>query len=787
MSRNLRILLVGNGGREHALAWKLSQSPFVEHIYVAPGNGGTARGIKSVENVPIDSADFPSLVNFAIEKNINLVVPGPEQPLVDGIETQFRKIGIPCFGPSEAAARMEGSKTFSKDFMKKHGIPTADYENFTSYEKAKEYIESINHNVVIKASGLAAGKGVLIPQTKQEAYDALKEIMEDRAFGSAGDEVVIEELLEGDELSILAFSDGYTVVDLPPAQDHKRVYDGDNGPNTGGMGTYAPAPVATPAVIEEIRNTIIKPTIAGMRKDGFPFVGLLFTGIMLTKSGPKVLEYNVRFGDPETQSVLPLLTKDTDLAEIFLACCEHRLDCVKVKTTNQFGATVVIAAGGYPGKYSKNDEIIVDPIEDDSTFVFHAGTTISPTGKIVSSSGRVIAASAVADTLEEAVKKAYAGIQKIHLQNMHYRTDIAYRAFREQQMNEVFTYARAGVNIENGNAFVDNIKECVKSTARTGSDAVIGGFGGLFDLKAAGFIDPLIVAATDGVGTKVKIAQATRIHNTVGIDLVAMNVNDLVVQGAEPLMFLDYYACSKLDVNAASDFVKGVANGCLLAGCALVGGETAEMPGIYNNGEYDAGGTAVGAVERGHVLPSMTAMSVGDVVLGLASAGVHSNGFSLVRKVVEYSGLSYSSQAPWDKSTTVGESLLTPTRIYVKPLLSVIKKDLVLGMAHITGGGLIENIPRTIPNHLAVTLDATKWEVLPVFKWIAKAGNVPKSDILKTLNMGIGMVVIVKPENVDAVTQSLREQGETVYKIGEMTSAVTGQLRCTVINQDALY
>ncbi|KAK9492418.1 phosphoribosylglycinamide synthetase [Lipomyces doorenjongii] len=789
MTAHLRILLVGNGGREHALAWKLAQSPLVDHIWVAPGNGGTARGLNKVENVSIDSADFSSLVNFAVEKSVDLVVPGPEQPLVDGIETQFRKIGIPCFGPSESAARMEGSKTFSKDFMKKHNIPTAEYENFTSYEMAKAYVESVNHNVVIKASGLAAGKGVLIPTSKEEAYGALKEIMEDKAFGDAGDEVVVEEFLEGDELSILAFSDGYTVVDLPPAQDHKRIFDGDNGPNTGGMGTYAPAPVATPAIIDEIRRTIIKPTIDGMRKDGYPFVGLLFTGIMLTASGPKALEYNVRFGDPETQSVLPLLSKDTDLAEIFLACVEHRLDAITVKTTGQFGVTVVGSAGGYPGKYSKNDEIVIDPLESDDTFIFHAGSSLTSEGKLVSSGGRVIAASAVADTLEEAVKKAYVGISKIHLKNMHYRKDIAYRAFRDTKPKEedVITYAKSGVNIENGNTLVERIKPSVKATARPGADAELGGFGGLFDLKAAGFKDPLIVAATDGIGTKVKIAQLSGIHNTVGIDLVAMNVNDLVVQGAEPLMFLDYYACSKLDVDVAAEFVNGVAEGCLRAGSALVGGETAEMPGIYHGDDYDAGGTAIGAVERGYTLPDLDSMVAGDVLLGLASDGVHSNGFSLIRKIVEHAGLAYDQDAPWDRSTTVQNSLLIPTRIYVKTLLPAIREHLILGLAHITGGGLIENIPRMLPKHLGASIDATTWDILPVFKWLGNAGNVPKTDILKTLNMGIGMVLTVKPENVQKVKKLLTDGGEKVYVIGNLVEVASGEPQCVVKNSESLY
>lgn len=363
MAPNLRILLVGNGGREHAIAWKLVQSPLVEHIYIVTGNGGTAN-LDKVTNVDtVKQDDFPALVKFAQEKDVNLVIPGPEAPLVAGIVDFFDKhAGIRCFGPSETAARMEGSKTFSKDFMKKHNIPTAAYENFSDYEAAKKYLDAISHNVVIKASGLAAGKGVIIPQSKQEAQDALKDIMQNKEFGAAGDEVVIEEFLEGDELSILTFSDGTTIKSLPPAQDHKRIGDGDTGPNTGGMGTYAPTRIAPPEVIDAVHKQILQPTIDGMRADGFPFKGVLFTGLMMTKSGAKVLEYNVRFGDPETQSLLALM--ESDLAEVMVACTEGRLKEVDLNVSNKSAATVVVAAGGYPGSYAKGTVMTLDQVPE---------------------------------------------------------------------------------------------------------------------------------------------------------------------------------------------------------------------------------------------------------------------------------------------------------------------------------------------------------------------------------------------------------------------------------------
>lgn len=793
MSGNINVLVIGNGGREHALAWKLSQSPLAGEIYVAPGNGGTAT-MEKVKSVPIGFSPqhFPELVKFAVEHKVSLVVPGPEQPLVDGIADAFKAVGIPVFGPSASAARMEGSKAFSKDFMKKCNIPTASYENFTDYEKAKAYVSNAKTRLVIKASGIAAGKGVLIPETTEEALEAIKEIMVDKAFGDAGDEVVVEEYLEGDELSILCVSDGYSYVYFPPAQDHKRIGDGDVGLNTGGMGAYAPATIATRSLLSKIETTVLKPSIDGMRKEGYPFVGCLFVGIMVTPSGePKVLEYNVRFGDPETQTVLPLLK--SDLLELFVATVDHRLDSVDFEIyPGKSATTVVMAAGGYPESYKKGDEITIDSASlPEDIFIFHAGTKLD-NGKIVTSGGRVIAATAIADSLEDAVKKAYVGVDHVSFDGKYNRKDIAYRAFKDAgKKNKIsVTYEDAGVSVDAGNQLVENIKKMVKSTARPGADSEIGGFGGLFDLKKAGFDDideTILVAATDGVGTKLRVAQIMNIHNTVGIDLVAMNVNDLVVQGAEPLMFLDYFATGHLDINVAAQFVEGVANGCKLAGCALVGGETSEMPGMYEAGHYDTNGTAVGAVLKKEILPKFDEMKQGDILLGLASDGVHSNGFSLVRKIISSTEYEYTDKAPWNPSKTIGEEVLIPTRIYVKQLLPSTKQNLILGLSHITGGGLIENVPRALPKHLAASIDIRTWEVPAIFKWLGKEGGVPIKDILKTLNLGVGMVVIVKPEHVEQVTKNLEQAGETVYKIGQLVERKDGAPGCVVHNAENLY
>jgi phosphoribosylformylglycinamidine cyclo-ligase len=337
--------------------------------------------------------------------------------------------------------------------------------------------------------------------------------------------------------------------------------------------------------------------------------------------------------------------------------------------------------------------------------------------------------------------------------------------------NKGLTYADAGVDIDAGNRLVDLIKPMVRATARAGADAEIGGFGGLFDLKAAGFKDPVLVAATDGVGTKVKIAIEASLHGSIGIDLVAMSVNDLVVQGAEPLFFLDYFACGKLDPEAAAAIVAGIAEGCRESGCALIGGETAEMPGLYQDGDYDLAGFAVGAAERGTLLPARD-IAAGDAVIGLASSGVHANGFSLVRQIVEKTGLALEAQAPFSPVMTLGGALLIPTRLYVKSCLRAIRQtSAVKGFAHITGGGFTDNIPRVLPKHLGVGIDLARLPVLPVFKWLASEGGIAELELLRTFNCGIGMIAIVKTDAVEEVTEVLTEGGESVVLLGEVIPA----------------
>lgn len=960
------VLLVGNGGREHTIAWKLAQSPSVGKVYVAPGNAGTdgaANG--SIVNVAIGVDSHNDLIAFAKSKGVSLCVVGPEAPLVDGLADKMTAAGVPTFGPSAKAAQLEASKAFSKDFMQRNNIPTAAYKNFTDYAAAKAYVDSISHNIVVKASGIAAGKGVLIPRTKDEAHAALKDVMLEKAFGAAGDEVVLEEFMTGEEVSLLAFSDGDRVITMPGAQDHKRIFDNDQGPNTGGMGVYAPAPCLTPALEREC-IAIVERVIAAMKAEGMTYVGVIYPGFMLTPTGPKIVEFNCRFGDPETQVLLPLL--NSDLFEIMRACVESRLDASLVSWKSGAAASVVLASQGYPESYPKGKVITgVDAANSlPGVDVFHAGTAFDSAKNLVTSGGRVLAVTALDATLDAAIQRAYSGVAKIAFDGAQFRSDIGLKgllhgakklkiavlgstrgssmqpiidaieagelnasieivvsnkadagilerakthkieavalsstglsrpafdaevskvlkaknvdlvlligymrilssAFCNEWANKVLnvhpsllpdfaggmdlavhqavidakktqsgctihfvtedvdagpiavqlkcpvlptdtaeslkarvqplegaaflhaiklaqtgmllkqtakkeiTYADAGVSIDAGNKLVDMIKPYCKSTVRVGCDADLGGFGGLFDLQAAGYEkDTVLVACTDGVGTKLRVAQLAKKHDTVGIDLVAMCVNDLIVQGAEPLFFLDYYACGKLEVHEAADVVKGIAEGCRQSLCGLIGGETAEMPSMYHDGDYDMAGFCVGAVRKSAILP--LPVRTGFAVLGLASSGVHSNGYSLVRKLVEVSGLGYSDASPFEAGKTLGESLLTPTKIYVQQLMPTVKQGLIHALAHITGGGLLENIPRVLSKDMAVEIDCASWPLPPVFKWLQKMGNLSTTEIARTFNCGIGMVLLLPTENVAAVVQAVEATGEKVYHLGKVVA-----------------
>jgi phosphoribosylamine--glycine ligase len=420
----MRVLVIGNGGREHALAWKLSQSPRVTQIWVAPGNGGTAH-VPKCENLPIAAGDLAALRDFALRNQIDLTVVGPEAPLVDGVVDLFQAAGLVVFGPSRAAAQMEGSKAFSKTFMQRHAIPTAQAATFDDFDEATRYLRGFDGAPVIKASGLAAGKGVILPNTRSEAAAVLQTMLLEGQFGEAGKTVLIEEKLEGPELSVLAFCDGMTARLMPAAQDHKRLMDDDLGPNTGGMGAFAPSPLATPGLLAEVETTIVQPTLAGLAAEGMPYVGVLYVGLMLTEQGPKVLEYNCRFGDPETQVLLPLLA--SDLVEVMLACSEGRLAAVDLAWRDETAVTVVMAARGYPGDYEMGVPIThIDAAEAIGCLVFQAGTKWKG-DRLLTNGGRVLAVTGAGANLPGAVRKAYAGVSAIYFNGAQYRKDIGRR------------------------------------------------------------------------------------------------------------------------------------------------------------------------------------------------------------------------------------------------------------------------------------------------------------------------------------------------------------------------
>ena len=429
----MKVLIIGGGGREHALAWKAAQSPQVETVFVAPGNAGTARE-PGLTNVAIDVLDSDALIAFARDNAVDLTIVGPEAPLVAGVVDAFQAAGLAIFGPTEGAAQLEGSKAFTKDFLARHAIPSADYQTFSEVEPALAYLGQKGAPIVIKADGLAAGKGVVVAMTEAEAEAAIRDMLEDNAFGDAGARVVIEDFLEGEEASFIVMVDGEHVLPMATSQDHKRAGDGDTGPNTGGMGAYSPAPVVTGSVHQRIMDEVILPTVRGMAAEGHPYTGFLYAGLMIDADGaPKVIEYNCRFGDPETQPILMRLK--SDLVALCQAALERRLDQVECEWDPRAAVGVVLAAEGYPGSYRKGDEITgLDAADAAGCKVFHAGTRMSDDGRVVTSGGRVLCVTALGNTVGAATSQAYAGLEMVRWDGAEYRRDIAHRAIaRERQ------------------------------------------------------------------------------------------------------------------------------------------------------------------------------------------------------------------------------------------------------------------------------------------------------------------------------------------------------------------
>jgi phosphoribosylamine--glycine ligase / phosphoribosylformylglycinamidine cyclo-ligase len=736
----MKLLVIGGGGREHALVWKLSQSQKVERIFVAPGNGGTA--LDKSENIAIQSSDVEGLVNFATENKIDFTVVGPEEPLSLGVVNTFQKANLKIFGPTRNAARLETSKVFAKNLMMFSGIPTASSMTFQQEQQANAYIDEQNKPLVVKASGLAAGKGVIVCDNAEEAKVAVKRILVDKEFGDAGRQLIIEERLTGKEVSVLAFCDGKTVKLMPPVRDHKRVFDNDEGPNTGGMGAFTPLPDVDTKMLERIRKNVLEPTVTAMNAQGTPYSGVLYAGIMLTSDGPKVLEFNCRFGDPETQVILPLLKND--LLEVLLACLDGTLDKVNLEWRKEACVTVVAASKGYPGDYPKGLPISL-PVTNE--LIFHAGT-VEKNHEILTSGGRVLAVTSLGSSLEEARDNAYDTLAAIHFDGMHYRRDIG-----------VYTpdasYAASGVSIDAGNRAVELMKEAVKASYTKEVIGGVGSFGGMFDAKSVKDMKaPVLVVSTDGVGTKTKVAAKLGRWNTIGRDLVNHCVNDILVQGATPLFFVDYVASSKLEPEIIADIVSGAAHACRELGFPLIGGEIAEMPGVYHDGEVDLAGTIVGAVDKEQIIDG-SKLAPGDVLLALPSTGLHTNGYSLARRALDR--LDWTSYRN-DLGGSIGDALLAVHRSYLYEVKNLLKGGLAIkGLAHITGGGVVENLPRILPNGVGAVIERGRWPEPPIFKLIQQQGRVSDAEMFRVFNMGLGMIIIIAARDLEKAQHLMLE------------------------------
>jgi phosphoribosylamine--glycine ligase/phosphoribosylaminoimidazole synthetase len=755
----MNILLIGGGGREHALAWKLAQSTRVTTVFVAPGNAGTALDTSDkLRNVPIAADDIRALLELALEKAVELTVVGPEAPLAAGIVDVFQSRGLNVFGPAREAAQLEASKAFAKEMMREAGVPTAAFQVFDDVDAAIKFVHRLPFasapGCVVKADGLAAGKGVFVCDDVDQADEALTRIMIEREFGDAGAHVVVEERMSGPEVSMLAFCDGARVALMPPARDHKRIGEGDSGPNTGGMGAFAPAPDVPQALLEYVKANVLQPIVDRMRERGTPYVGVLYAGLMLTADGPRVLEFNCRFGDPEAQVILPLL--DSDLVAVMQACVDGALDPAQVRWRAGSAATVVLAAPGYPGAYPKGAPISgLGRVPDDVT-VFHAGTSLR--GDIpVTAGGRVLNVTAAGADLRDALARAYAGVQAISFDGMYYRRDIAHSVIG------VSSYAAAGVNIAEGARAVELMKAAVRSTHDARVLAGVGAFGAMFDASALKAMQtPVLVASTDGVGTKTKVAAKLGRWDTVGQDLVNHCVNDILVQGAQPLFFMDYVAAARLDAQQVATVVSGMAQACRESGLALLGGETAEMPGVYVEGEIDLAGTIVGVVDRDKAITGRR-IAAGDVIIGLASTGLHTNGYSLARRAL--ADLDWNERRD-DLETSIGEALLAVHRSYLPQVQALLEAGIDLrGLAHITGGGLLENVPRILPDGLAARFDTGSWSVPPIFALIQAYGRVEVVEMYRAFNMGLGMVAVVPERQVQPTLNVLQGMGSVAGAI----------------------
>jgi phosphoribosylamine--glycine ligase / phosphoribosylformylglycinamidine cyclo-ligase len=764
----MRVLLIGGGGREHAIADAVLRSPKLTSLAVAPGNAGT-----TPYNVDVDVTDHDAVAGWSLANHIDLVIVGPEAPLVAGLADDLRTAGLNVFGPSKAAAQLEGSKEFTRDFAARHGIAGPRCQAFSNSAEAIAWLDELGGIAVVKADGIAAGKGVVVPTNRAETEAAIRDMLDDGAMGVAGARVVLEELMVGEELSLFGVADGSTVVTLATAQDHKRVGDGDTGPNTGGMGSFAPVPSVDAAMQAELAAMFLEPTITGMAAEGMPYVGVLYAGIMLTAQGPRLVEYNCRFGDPEAEVILPLVT--SDVLEMFDAAAHGQLDGVTVTMSTDTAATVIVCADGYPAAPRKGIEIDLPCVDDDNVVIFHAGTTRRADGTIVSSGGRVLAITGIGVDLDAALDAAYRVVETVTGSGLFARSDIGWRyaprtspvpvpvSTKPGGTTMAGAYAASGVSLEAGAATIDRISDAVKSTHNNQVVAGLGSFGGVFDLALVKDMDaPLMVSSTDTTGTKPILAEATGRWSGIGADIVNHGINDVLVQGARPLFMLDTVSAATLDPEIVGQIVDGMAEACRESGCVLIGGETAEVPGVLVSGAVDVAGTMIGVVERADLLPK-AGIAAGHVLVGLASSGLHTNGYSLARRSL--AGRRLDDEVPGGNGETFADALLAVHRSYLGPLKGALDAGLVDALAHITGGGLVDNVPRVIPATVGARIDTTSWPRAAVFDYLIDWAGIDIVEAHQILNCGIGMVCVIAPDKVDAFVATLDEPS---WIIGEL-------------------
>jgi phosphoribosylamine--glycine ligase/phosphoribosylaminoimidazole synthetase len=721
----MRVLVIGTGGREQAIAW-------------------TCRHHGHDVRLSADLGDASSA-------DTDLVIPGPEAALAAGVADECHQRGIACFGPTAALARLESSKSYARELAASLGIPGPRFASFDTADAALAWWRPLDRAVVVKLDGLAAGKGVTVPDGEASTIDAIER-------AAATGRFLLEERLCGPECSLLALCDGVRAIALPLAQDHKRLGEGDTGPNTGGMGAYAPAPV--PYDPDELVAQFVQPVLDHFAAAGTPYVGVIFAGLMLTSDGPRLIEYNVRFGDPEAQTVLPLI--ETDLAELALLATRGSIDLLPLVVRSQSALTVVAAAAGYPSAPRSGapitDDMASGAIGRDGTTTLRFDAAVDADGRVAG--GRVLAVTGIGFDLAEARSAAYDRIQRIRFDGIQFRRDIGWRALGA----ELTSYAAAGVDIDEGTRAVREMKAAVEATHDNGVLKGVGSFGGVFSAKAITALDdPVLVASTDGVGTKVELAARLGMVRGVGMDIVNHCIDDVLVQSARPLFFLDYIAASVLDADVVAEVVGGMADACRAAGCALLGGETAEMPGVYQPGAFDIAGTLVGVAERSELLPRAD-VEAGDVLVGVASSGPHTNGYSLLRKVFDWIPMDV---VPDGFDRPLGETLLEPHRSYLDVLRLALGSGTIKALAHITGGGLPENLPRVLPDGVDAVIRLGSWPVPPLFRLVRElTPQMSTDELYRTLNMGIGMVIVCSSDDADAVRATI---DEPTWIIGELT------------------